>query len=188
MDKRKHPEFRECIRADGGWKIVNADFSQQELRIVAYFSGDEKLKTIFLNGDDPHLETSSNITGRPITRDDSERDAAKRANFGFVFGGGVRSYRQTTLEDYGIVLTEEEGKRDQAAFREAWPGVYAWQKRFGSRRLLALDRFDHHPRSQRLVLHLPTSHVVPTNRTKVVLRRLSINNPLSKTAIGGTCS
>jgi hypothetical protein len=54
------------------------------------------------------------------------RDAAKRANFGFVFGGGVRSYRQTTLEDYGLVLTDEEGKRDQAAFREVWTGVYAW--------------------------------------------------------------
>jgi DNA polymerase I-like protein with 3'-5' exonuclease and polymerase domains len=133
MDKRKHPEFRECIRADEGWKIVKADFSQQELRILAYFSGDEKLKTIFLRGEDPHLETGSKIAGRPITKDDPERDAAKRANFGFAFGGGVRSYRQTTLEDYGIVLTEEEGMRDQAAFREAWPGVYAWQKRFGSR-------------------------------------------------------
>jgi DNA polymerase I-like protein with 3'-5' exonuclease and polymerase domains len=133
MDKRKHPEFRECIRADEGWKIVKADFSQQELRILAYFSGDEKLKTIFLKGEDPHLETGSKIAGRPITKDDPERDAAKRANFGFAFGGGVRSYRATTLQDYGIVLTEEEGKRDQAAFREAWPGVYAWQKRFGSR-------------------------------------------------------
>jgi DNA polymerase I-like protein with 3'-5' exonuclease and polymerase domains len=133
MDKRKHPEFRECIRADEGWKIVKADFSQQELRIVAYFSGDEKLKSVFLNGEDPHLETGSKIAGRPITKDDPERDAAKRANFGFVFGGGVRTYRQTTLEDYGLVLTEEEGTRDQAAFREAWPGVYAWQKRFGAR-------------------------------------------------------
>jgi DNA polymerase I-like protein with 3'-5' exonuclease and polymerase domains len=133
MDKRKHPEFRECIRADEGWKIVKADFSQQELRILAYFSGDEKLKTIFLRGEDPHLETGSKIAGRPITKDDPERDAAKRANFGFAFGGGVRSYRQTTLEDYGIVLTEKEGKRDQAAFREAWPGVYTWQKRFGAR-------------------------------------------------------
>jgi DNA polymerase I-like protein with 3'-5' exonuclease and polymerase domains len=133
MDKRKHPEFRECIRADERWKIVKADFAQQELRIVAYFSGDEKLKSVFLNGEDPHLETGSKIAGRPITKDDPERDAAKRANFGFAFGGGVRSYRETTLQDYGIVLTEEEGKRDQAAFREAWPGVYAWQKRFGSR-------------------------------------------------------
>ena len=133
MDKRKHPEFRECIRADEGWKIVKADFSQQELRIVAHFSGDEKLKSIFLNGEDPHLETGSKIAGRPITKDDPERDAAKRANFGFVFGGGVRTYRETTLEDYGMVLTEKEGKRDQAAFREAWPGVYVWQKRFGAR-------------------------------------------------------
>jgi DNA polymerase I-like protein with 3'-5' exonuclease and polymerase domains len=133
MDKRKHPEFRGCIRADEGWKIVKADFSQQELRILAYFSDDEKLKTIFLNGEDPHLETGSKIAGRPITKDDPERDAAKRANFGLAFGGGVRSYRRTTLEDYRIVLTEEEGKRDQAAFRKAWPGVYAWQKRFGSR-------------------------------------------------------
>ena len=133
MDKRKHPEFRECIKADEGWKIVKADFAQQELRILAYVSGDEKLKNIFLNGEDPHLETGSKIAGRPITKNDPERDAAKRANFGFAFGGGIQSYRQTTLEDYGIVLTEEEGKRDQDAFREAFPGVYAWQKRFGSR-------------------------------------------------------
>jgi DNA polymerase-1 len=133
MDKRKHPEFRACIRADEGWKIVKADFAQQELRILAYFSGDEKLKNVFFNGEDPHLETGSKIAGRPIIKDDPVREVAKRANFGFAYGGGVERYRETVLEDTGNVLPKEEAKRDQAAFREAWPGVYAWQKRFGAR-------------------------------------------------------
>lgn len=70
-----------------GWKIVAADYSQVELRIMAHLSGDKNLIEAFECGEDVHTATASKIYGVPlnaVTKD--QRRHAKMANFGIIYG------------------------------------------------------------------------------------------------------
>lgn len=79
--------IRAAVIADKGCKIVSADYSQIELRLMAHFSQDEHLMTAFREGQDIHSATAAKIFGCPIeevTRD--MRRKAKTANFGIIYG------------------------------------------------------------------------------------------------------
>jgi DNA polymerase-1 len=79
--------IRECFIAPPGAKIVSADYSQVELRIMAHLSGDENLRRAFLRGDDVHRATASEVFGVPLDRvTPDERRVAKVINFGLIYG------------------------------------------------------------------------------------------------------
>src|SRR6185295_8560384 len=69
--------IRECFIAPPGAKIVSADYSQIELRIMAHLSGDENL----------HRATAAEVFGLPLTQvDNDQRRVAKVINFGLIYG------------------------------------------------------------------------------------------------------
>jgi DNA polymerase-1 len=73
--------------AEPGWKLVSADYSQVELRILAHVSGEPKLREAFARGEDIHAATAAEVLGRPqaeLTKD--ERNIAKMVNFGIIYG------------------------------------------------------------------------------------------------------
>jgi len=75
------------IAGEPGWKIVSADYSQVELRIMAHLSKDRHLLSAFNNGEDIHAATAAKIFRKPlaeVTRE--ERGRAKVANFGIIYG------------------------------------------------------------------------------------------------------
>ena len=79
--------IREAFIAPPGWKIVSADYSQIELRIMAHLSGDAGLRHAFEHGHDVHRATAAEVFGRKldeVTAD--ERRAAKAINFGLIYG------------------------------------------------------------------------------------------------------
>ena len=79
--------IREAFIAPTGWKIVSADYSQIELRIMAHLSGDAGLRHAFEQGLDVHRATAAEVFGRKledVTAD--ERRAAKAINFGLIYG------------------------------------------------------------------------------------------------------
>ena len=79
--------IREAFIAPPGAKIVSADYSQIELRIMAHLSGDENLKRAFARGDDVHRATAAEIFGLPLEKVTAEeRRAAKVINFGLIYG------------------------------------------------------------------------------------------------------
>ena len=79
--------IRECFIAPPGAKIVSADYSQVELRIMAHLSGDESLRRAFLRGDDVHRATAAEVFGVPLDKVTSdERRVAKVINFGLIYG------------------------------------------------------------------------------------------------------
>jgi DNA polymerase I len=79
--------IRQAFIAPPGWKILAADYSQIELRIMAHLSGDEGLLRAFHSGGDVHRATAAEVFGVPpedITT--NQRRAAKAINFGLMYG------------------------------------------------------------------------------------------------------
>jgi DNA polymerase-1 len=103
--------IRECFIAPPGRRIVSADYSQIELRIMAHLSGDENLRRAFRDGEDVHRATAAEVFGIPLENVGSdERRVAKVINFGLIYGmsafgvaqnlGIDRSTAQTYVERY----------------------------------------------------------------------------------------
>ncbi|WP_338019292.1 DNA polymerase I [Paraburkholderia tagetis] len=79
--------IREAFIAPPGCKIVSADYSQIELRIMAHISGDESLLAAFKRGDDIHRATAAEVFGMtPLEVSNDQRRIAKVINFGLIYG------------------------------------------------------------------------------------------------------
>src|SRR5207248_3012775 len=80
-------EIRSAFVAEGGWKLVSADYSQIELRILAHVSGEPKLRDAFARGEDIHRATAAEVLGAdPAELTTGQRSIAKMINFGIVYG------------------------------------------------------------------------------------------------------
>ena len=110
-------EYRRCFRAADGKKLIIADYSQIELRILAEFSGDENFIKAFVSGEDFHTTTAAqvfNVAPEEVTAD--QRSFAKRLNFGVVYGIGAQRFAMMT----GLTQTEAENimRRYFATYRK----------------------------------------------------------------------
>jgi DNA polymerase-1 len=80
-------EIRSAFVAEPGRKLVSADYSQIELRILAHVSGEPKLREAFERGEDIHTATAAEVLGKdPATLTKGERAIAKMINFGIIYG------------------------------------------------------------------------------------------------------
>jgi DNA polymerase I len=80
-------EIRSAFVAEPGQRLLSADYSQIELRILAHVSGEPKLREAFLRGEDIHTATAAEVLGKdPATLTKDERNVAKMINFGIVYG------------------------------------------------------------------------------------------------------
>jgi DNA polymerase-1 len=80
-------EIRAAFIPREGWKLLVADYSQIELRLLAHLSGDPLLLEAFRNGEDIHTRTASEVLGvAPMLVTPEARRAAKAVNFGIVYG------------------------------------------------------------------------------------------------------
>jgi len=80
-------EIRSAFVAETGHRLLSADYSQIELRILAHVSGEPKLREAFERGDDIHRATAAEVLGKdPATLTTSERAIAKMINFGIIYG------------------------------------------------------------------------------------------------------
>jgi DNA polymerase I len=80
-------EIRSAFVAEPGCKLVSADYSQVELRILAHVSGEPKLRESFERGEDIHTTTAAEVLAKdPATLTKDERNVAKMVNFGIIYG------------------------------------------------------------------------------------------------------
>jgi DNA polymerase-1 len=80
-------EIRSAFVAEPGSRLLSADYSQIELRILAHVSGEPRLRDAFLRGEDIHTATAAEVLGKdPATLTKDERNVAKMINFGIVYG------------------------------------------------------------------------------------------------------
>jgi DNA polymerase I-like protein with 3'-5' exonuclease and polymerase domains len=149
------PEYRRCFSGyPEGRKLIIADYSQIELRILAEFSGDRGFINAFNSGADLHRVTAAevfNVASDQVTRE--QRDFAKRLNFGVVYGIGAQRFSIMT----GSTVTEAENilRKYFATYRgldtylheAADRAVRDRQARTGSGRLVRF-RYDDEDRQQ----------------------------------------
>jgi DNA polymerase I len=80
-------EIRSAFVAEPDCRLVSADYSQIELRILAHISGEPKLRDAFERGEDIHTATAAEVLGKdPPTLTKNERNIAKMINFGIIYG------------------------------------------------------------------------------------------------------
>ena len=102
--------IRYAFIPEKGFKLVSFDYSQMELRIAAFMSGDEKLIEIFRNGEDVHTAVASQVfkvSPKDVTPEMRRR--AKVINFGIIYGMGVSALKQnlgSTREEAQTFLNE----------------------------------------------------------------------------------
>jgi len=113
-----------------GYTFIEADFSQVELRVVAFLSRDKTMMRLYQTGQDIHRATASNVLGIPpsqVSKDD--RKKAKAVNFGFVYGMGWKKFIATAFEKYELTFTEAEAQQVRKLFFEQFQGLFPWHAR-----------------------------------------------------------
>jgi DNA polymerase I len=114
---------RACFVAERGARLLSADYSQVELRVLAHVAEEEVLKEIFRAGEDVHAATAAEVF--EIDRDEvdvGQRSKAKMVNFGIVYG----------LTGFGLAdrlnIPRKEGEEFVARYLERFPAVRAFRQ------------------------------------------------------------
>ena len=115
--------IREMFIASKGNVLVDADYSQIELRLLAHISGDEHMREAFMSGEDIHTVTASQVFNTPIDEVTAlQRSRAKAVNFGIVYGISAWSLAQ----DIGVM--QAEAKAYMEAYLNKYGGVREYMK------------------------------------------------------------
>ena len=121
--KKLGAQIRNMFVAAPGMMLVDADYSQIELRLLAHISGDETMKEAFLSGEDFHTVTASNVFGVPVSEvTPILRSRAKAVNYGIVNG----IYAFSLAQDIGVYPNEAKAYID--AYLEKYHGVRDYMK------------------------------------------------------------
>ena len=110
-------QFRSAVVAPAGWSLVGADFSQEELRVLARVSNDENMIAAFKEGKDLHTATAEALG--------CDRQIAKSANFGLAYGSGAEGLRQYAA-GMGVSLTLQEAQKVRTNWLTTYSGVRKW--------------------------------------------------------------
>jgi DNA polymerase I-like protein with 3'-5' exonuclease and polymerase domains len=131
----RDPRIRGLITAPPGWVLIDADFSQVELRILAELSRDSALLYAYQTGQDVHNQTVQEVFGI-ATPSKEERKKGKAINFGFMYGMWWKKFAKYALDNYGVVFTDSQAKRIRKTFFKVYKGIPPWhtkQKRYANK-------------------------------------------------------
>jgi len=114
-------EIRKAFIARPGWMLIDADYSQIELRVLAHIAEDPVMIDAFSKDQDIHRRTAAEVYGVPLDEvTPAMRSAAKAVNFGIVYG----------ISDFGLARNIGVSRKQAAEFIERYLGRYAGIKRF----------------------------------------------------------
>lgn len=147
------PMIKRAFSAPEGWVVMNADYSQLELRVAAFYSRDEAMIRAYREGQDLHRWVASLMFKKPMSEISSfERYLAKYLDFGLLYGRQARGLMEGMeavyiLKTTGKAMTVQEADSLQKAFFDAFPGL----KRFitDQHRRVREDQFVETPTGRR---------------------------------------
>lgn len=114
-------QIRGAFRAEKGKKIISADYSQIELRLIAEISGEKNMIEAFQKGEDIHASTAAKLFKIPIDEvNKTQRSQAKTVNFGIIYGQGAFALAEQTG------LSRAEAKQMIDAYFQTYPTMKGW--------------------------------------------------------------
>lgn len=114
-------QIRGAFRAEKGKKIISADYSQIELRLIAEISGEKNMIEAFQKGEDIHASTAAKLFKIPIDEvNKTQRSQAKTVNFGIIYGQGAFALAEQTG------LSRAEAKQMIDAYFQTYPTMKEW--------------------------------------------------------------
>jgi DNA polymerase-1 len=165
-------EIRSAFVAEPGWKLVSADYSQVELRILAHVSGEPKLREAFARGEDIHAATAAEVLGRPqaeLTKD--ERNIAKMVNFGIIYG----------ISAFGLSENLEIPREEAQTYIDAYLARFPHVQDFIARTIEQASRDGYV--TTLLGRRRPVPEIRASNRqTRSLGERLAVNSVMQGTA------
>lgn len=109
-------QIRGAFVADEGKKIISADYSQIELRLIAEISGEQNMIAAFQNNEDIHVSTAAKLFDIPLEEvTKTQRGQAKTVNFGIIYGQGAFALAEQTG------LSRTEAKKMIDSYYESYP-------------------------------------------------------------------
>lgn len=122
---------RNLIEARPGWKILEVDLSQVELRVASIFSGDENMQHAYQSGSDLHSKTTLLLFGDTSNLSKQEqkrkRTFSKSLNFGYLYGMSAKTF-VNYAKGFNLDITEEYSEELRNNFFEAYPTLLTWHE------------------------------------------------------------
>jgi DNA polymerase I-like protein with 3'-5' exonuclease and polymerase domains len=132
MDKYIKPFFK----AEAGNILIDCDYSQIELRVVAQISGDKEMLEAFHMREDLHLKTARMIFGKAEIGK-SERQIAKTCNFGLIYGMSATGLKKRLKETCDMDVSIREAEQFRERFFRLYKGVKKWQQKSLNKSVIA---------------------------------------------------
>jgi DNA polymerase I len=165
-------EIRSAFVAEAGHRLVSADYSQVELRILAHVSGEPKLREAFEAGEDIHAATAAEVLGKEratLTKD--ERNVAKMVNFGIIYG----------ISSFGLSENLEIPREEAQAYIDAYLARFPHVQDFIQRTIEQAARDGYV--TTLLGRRRPVPEIRASNRqTRSLGERLAVNSVMQGTA------
>jgi DNA polymerase I len=185
----KVPDIRKAIRASKGYKILAADYSQVEVKLMAYLSGDQTLIAAINSGKDIHCYTATEVFGKRLNftyddikkavKDESHprhhelkklRSNIKVVTFGIPYGAGAQRVALMTG------MTVEEAQQFIDDFFAKFSRLKAWLATLGSGAIS--DGFSTSPRGRKRFYEIPLSTDPDADQLMSQIRRWAGNHPI----------
>ncbi len=133
--------IRRCYPAPEGYLILETDYSQGELRVVACVANEKTMIAAYAAGMDLHVVTGGSIGGytyeemQALKTSNSDlfdqlRQQAKAGNFGLLYGMGVDGFIAYAQGNYGVTLTHAQASEIRANFFNTYPGLVAYHEQY----------------------------------------------------------
>jgi DNA polymerase I len=165
-------EIRSAFVAEPGRRLLSADYSQVELRILAHVSGEPKLGQAFERGEDIHTATAAEVLGKdPATLTKDERNVAKMVNFGIIYG----------ISAFGLSENLEIPREEAQAYIDAYLARFPHVQDFIERTIEQAERDGYV--TTLFGRRRPVPEIRASNRqTRSLGERLAVNSVMQGTA------
>jgi DNA polymerase-1 len=165
-------EIRSAFVAEPGCRLLSADYSQVELRILAHVSGEPKLREAFARGEDIHAATAAEVLGKEraeLTKD--ERNVAKMVNFGIIYG----------ISAFGLSENLDIPREEAQAYIDAYLARFPHVQDFIARTVEQAERDGHV--TTLFGRRRPVPELKASNRqTRLLGERLAVNSVMQGSA------
>jgi len=133
-------DWRKIFTAEPGNKLVAADYSQIELRIIGQLAKDQKYIHAYKEGLDLHRNTAAVMFNVPVDQvTKQQRGIAKSINFGLNYGMGKKSLSEKLKLETGIAYTEDEAAKFIKDFRKLYPDVTTYLEKISKKGFTQLE-------------------------------------------------